>query len=461
MTGHRFDPAILREYDIRGTVGTNLSEADAHAVGRAFGTVVQRGAGAPVRVVVAYDGRLSSPGLETALVEGLVRSGANVVRVGCGPTPLMYFAVLHLGADGGIMVTGSHNPRDDNGFKFRSGPHPFFGEEITGLGALAADGAFAQGSGTIEDEDVTGAYLDALAAGFEDEGGGAQLVLGWDAGNGATGAVLPQLVRRLPGRHVLLNEEVDGTFPAHHPDPSVAENLVQLQDTVVRERCDAGIALDGDGDRIGVVDDKGRVVWADQLLAILARDVLAAHPGATVIADVKCSRVLFDEVRRLGGNPLMWRTGNAPIKRKLDKTGAPLAGELAGHIFFRSHYGLDDALYAALRLASMLSRGRPLSALVDELPAAVNTPEIRFFCPEDRKFAVIDELRDRMRAAGADVIELDGVRVGTPDGWWLVRASNTQAALVARAEAADADALKRLRATMADQLALCGIELPD
>jgi phosphomannomutase len=454
---HVFHPTILREYDIRGLVGDTLSAADARALGRAFGTRLDRDGGR--RVCVGYDGRLSSPDLEAALVEGLVATGLTVQRIGRGPTPMLYYAVHALGADGGVMVTGSHNPPDYNGFKLMLGHRTLHGREITELGELAAAGEFTEGVGSDERTMVMADYVDALAAGF---GGGRALTVAWDAGNGAAGEVLTRLAARLPGRHVLLNETIDGTFPAHHPDPTVTENLVQLQETVSAEKCDLGVAFDGDGDRIGIVDGAGRIIWGDQIIALLAREVLAAQPGATVIADVKASQMLFDEIARLGGTPLMWRTGHSLIKSKMAELGAPLAGEMSGHIFFADRwYGFDDALYVAVRFLALAAQSdASVVELHDSLPVMVNTPELRFECPEERKFEVISEVQERLAAAGAEVNDIDGVRVSTPDGWWLLRASNTQAVLVARCEAADDAGLARLKDQLVEQLHQSGIEPP-
>ena len=457
--GHVFEPTILREYDIRGIVDTTLTEADATAIGRAFASIVL-GRGGGRRICVGYDGRISSPRLEAALVDGLISAGIEVLRVGLGPTPMLYYAVFRHDADGGVMITGSHNPPDHNGFKMMIGKNAFYGADIVELGRVAADGAFAEGAGTVRDTPVFDDYVARLAEGVA--GQGRELKVAWDAGNGAAGAAMAALTARLPGTHLLLNERIDGTFPAHHPDPTVAENLVQLIETVRAEGCDLGIGFDGDGDRIGVVDGRGRIVWGDQLLALLSADVLARHPGATIIADVKASQVLFDEIARLGGTPLMWRTGHSLIKSKMAEVGAPLAGEMSGHIFFADdYYGFDDALYAAVRLLRLVARSdASLDQLRDRLPDAVNTPELRFDCADERKFAVVDEVRARLSDEGADVVDIDGVRVRTDDGWWLLRASNTQAMLVARCEAANDDGLARLKSDLAGRLAACGVVPP-
>src|SRR5947208_4580969 len=349
---HRFDPSILREYDIRGVVGKTLFAADAHALGRAFATTVAQAGGK--KVAVGYDGRLTSPELDAALVDGLAAGGVDVVRTGRGPTPMLYFAAATLGVDGGIMVTGSHNPPDHNGFKLVLGGKAFFGEAIQKIGEAALKlGPPGAKRGEATQHSVFNDYVARLAKDYD---GTRPLKVAWDCGNGATGEVVVELTKTLPGRHILLNEIIDGTFPAHHPDPTVAENLVQLQQAVKDNRCDLGIGFDGDGDRIGVVDAQGRILWGDQLLIVLAADVIRVQPRATIIADVKASQVLFDEIARVGGTPLMWRTGHSIIKSKMAEIGAPLAGEMSGHIFYADrYYGYDDSLYAVSRLSG--SRG--------------------------------------------------------------------------------------------------------
>jgi len=454
---HAFDPTILREYDVRGIVGKTLSAADAKAVAMALGTLVRRQGGR--RVAVGYDGRLSSPDLEAAVVAGLEAVGIQALRVGLGPTPMLYFAVHHLDADGGIMITGSHNPPEYNGFKLMLGKKAVFGDVIQELGTIAAEGAFAAaGGGGSERHDIMDVYLDRLLRDFEGPG---DLTVAWDPGNGAAGEATRRLTARLPGRHLLINETIDGTFPAHHPDPTVPKNLVQLQALVAAEKCDLGIAFDGDGDRIGAIDGQGRILWGDQLMLLLARDILAARPGATIIADVKASQTLFDGIAALGGRPLMWKTGHSLIKSKMAETGAPFAGEMSAHLFFADKfYGFDDALYAAVRLLSALKGwGRGLAAFRDSLPAVVNTPELRFPCPEERKKPVISEVKARLRATAASVDDTDGVRVTDADGWWLLRASNTQDVLVARCEAADEEGLRRLVAQLEAQLSASGVAM--
>ena len=451
---HQFHPTSLREYDIRGIIGETLGEDDAYAIGRGFGTRVARAGGS--KVVVGYDGRLSSPGLEAALVRGLNDSGIHAVRVGEGPTPMLYYAEAVLDVDGGIQITGSHNPANYNGFKMVFQHGPFFGKDILNLGELAAAGDWVEGTAGSEHVEIMDQYVQRLVQDFD----GKAFRIGWDAGNGAAGPVVEKLVKLLPGEHFTLFTDVDGNFPNHHPDPTEEKNLADLRSLVAEKGLDFGVAFDGDGDRIGAIDGEGRIIWGDQLLAIFAEPVLKEVPGATIIADVKASQALFDRVAELGGKPLMWKTGHSLVKSKMKETNSPLAGEMSGHIFFKhQYYGFDDALYSAVRLiraASVL--GKSVTQLRGEMPAMVNTPEMRFQVDESRKFAVVDEVLARLKAAGAKVNDTDGARVNTPDGWWLLRASNTQDVLVARAEARDSAGLERLMAQIDEQLALSGLK---
>jgi phosphomannomutase len=451
---------MLREYDIRGIVGRTLHPADAFAIGRVFGSIVARNGG--TRVAVGYDGRLTSPELEQALVDGLRASGMEALRIGRGPTPMLYYTATKLETDGAVMVTGSHNPPDYNGFKMMLGRKPFFGQQILQIGALAETGdVVEEAAGGEQKIDIAEDYVSRLLSDWD--GGDRMLKVVWDNGNGAAGDVLEKLVASLPGEHIVLNGEIDGRFPAHHPDPTVPANLAQLIAEVRDQKADIGIAFDGDADRIGLVDDTGAILFGDQLMVLLARDVLKTNPGATIIADVKASQVLFDEVAKAGGTPLMWKTGHSLIKSKMAETGSPLAGEMSGHIFFADRwYGFDDALYAAVRTLGILARMTgTLSAVRKALPHVINTPEVRFDCDDRRKFAVIEEVAARLSAEGAKVSEIDGVRVQTADGWWLLRASNTQAVLVARCEATTEPGLDRLKAALVKQLAASGLAEPD
>lgn len=459
---HQFNPSILREYDIRGVIGETLGADDARAIGRSFATMLRRAGGRTV--AVGYDGRTSSTMLEAALVEGLNASGCDVVRIGMGPTPMLYYAEASAEeVDGGIQITGSHNPANYNGFKLVFQGRPFFGSDIRRLGEIAAAGDWLDGAGKAETNYVLNDYIERLLgalAGIGQAGLGA-LRIGWDAGNGAAGPAVEALTGRLAGEHHLLFTQVDGTFPNHHPDPTVEANLSDLKALVAAKQLDFGVAFDGDGDRIGVVDGLGRVIWGDQLLMIYAEDLLKRRPGATIIADVKASRALFDHVAACGGAPLMWKTGHSLIKSKMKEVSSPLAGEMSGHIFFADeYYGYDDALYAALRLIAASARlGKSVTQLRSAMPQLLNTPELRFQVDEDRKFAAMEEIRARMAedAGGAQVDTTDGVRVTTDDGWWLLRASNTQDVLVARAESGSEAGLARLIAQIDAQLTASGI----
>lgn len=457
---HQFHPSVLREYDIRGTIGKTLGPDDAYALGRSFATRVLRDGRRTV--AVGYDGRLSSPMLEEALVAGLCASGADVIRIGLGPTPMLYFACASLQqVQDGVQITGSHNPADQNGFKvvFRGGP--FFGPDILELGRLAARGDWALGDGTTEQVNIMDAYVERLLAGLAGIAPDALagLKIGWDAGNGAAGPVVARLIERLPGHHLALHTRIDGTFPNHHPDPSVDANLADLRAAVAQGQLDFGLAFDGDGDRLGVIDARCRSLAGDQLLMLLAEDVLKRQAGGAVIADIKTSAALFDRVRALGGAPLMWKAGHSHIKSKMKETGAVLGGEVTGHVFLADdYYGFDDALYAAVRvIAAVVRLGRTVAELLDAMPAMVNTPELRFAVEEARKFAVIEEVRARLAAAGADMVAIDGVRVTMPEGWWLLRASNTESMLTARAESDSAEGLAAVLAALDAQLAASGI----
>jgi phosphomannomutase len=457
---YQFHSTVLREYDIRGIIGETLGPDDARAIGRGFGTLLRRDLGDDVvpLVAVGYDGRVSSPILEHALVEGLTASGCNVRTVGMGATPMLYYAEASAEeVHGGIQITGSHNPANYNGFKMVFRGRPFFGADIQRLGAMAAEGDWLSGAGTVEAVEILHEYVENMLGALAgiDRAALEHLTVAWDAGNGAAGPALELLAARLPGTHHLLYTEVDGNFPNHHPDPTA-----DLKAVVAEKSCDFGIAFDGDGDRIGAIDGEGRVIWGDQLLMIYAEDLLGKLPNATIIADVKASRALFDHVEAHGGRALMWKTGHSLIKSKMKEVSSPLAGEMSGHVFFADdYYGFDDALYAGVRLIAASARlGKSVTQLRGEMPAMLNTPELRFQVDESRKFAAIAEVKARMANSPDQVNDTDGVRVTSADGWWLLRASNTQDVLVARAESDTPAGLERLLAKIDEQLQLSGLE---
>ncbi|HJS90736.1 MAG TPA: phosphomannomutase/phosphoglucomutase [Steroidobacteraceae bacterium] len=451
-TAADINPELVRSYDLRGVYGRQLDLGDARQLGLAYAAWAR--ARALRRIAVGRDGRLSSPELERALIEGLVAGGMLVHRIGLGPTPQLHFAVETYGLDGGIMVTGSHNPRDENGFKLLIGSEPVHGETLRAL--VAARGSPAAG-GACVDFPVSQAYVTRLQA----QARAGRLTVVWDCGNGAVGALIKRLTQGLPGRHFLLNSKVDGRFPSHHPDPSVAANLRELRTMVLAHEADLGIAFDGDGDRLGVVDESGAIVWPDQVLLFLAAEVLNAAPGACIVGDVKSSRVLFEGVTCLGGRALMAPSGYVRVREAMRRAQAPLAGEMSGHIFFAECWqGTDDALFAAVRLLDCL--GRNAGSLGDfrrNLPPTATTPELRLPCPEERKSGVLREVAARLAAVGAPVDTTDGLRVSEPEGWWLLRASGTEPKLSVRCEAADESGLERLRQAVGKHLAACGIEL--
>lgn len=449
--GHAaINPALRRSYDLRGQVGATLTEADAWGVGRAFAALAR--ARGLATLAVSRDGRLSSEALEGALVQGLVEAGARVVRLPPGPTPVVSFAIERLGLDGGVMVTGSHNPPDQNGFKLMLGGDPLHGAPLE---ALWEQQGLAAGGGSVEEADLTEEYLQAVLA----EAGETPVAAVWDCGNGVAGPIVGRLVERLPGSHRIIFGEVDGRFPNHHPDPSVPENLRDLADAVRTGGADLGIAFDGDGDRIGLVDGSGAIVWPDQMLLLLAQDVLRERPGAAVVADVKSSAVLLDGISAAGGRPVMGPSGYVLVRERMLAEDAPLAGEMSGHIFFRDRWhGSDDGIYVAMRVLGALSRrGGTLRDFHEVLPRTAATPEIRLPCPDDAKDAVIERVAARLDGS-AQVDRTDGLRVSGPDGWWLVRASGTEAKVTVRCEAADEAALARLKAGLADALRAAGVD---
>jgi phosphomannomutase / phosphoglucomutase len=442
-------PEIFREYDIRGVVGRDLDAEASEVIARAFGTYL-RAAGVR-EAVIGHDNRASSPALYAAALGGLRAAGCDVTAIGLAITPMLYFALHHLRIDGGMMVTASHNPPEFNGFKLAHGPGTLYGPQIQRVREIAESGEMSRGAGRVEE----GAILPAYASILEERIrlGPRRLRVALDCGNGTAGAFAPDILRRWGCEVLPLYCDPDPAFPHHHPDPVEPRNLTDLIRLVRDAHADLGIGLDGDGDRIGVVDDSGQILWGDLLMALFWREVLAAHPGAVALVEVKCSQALIDEIRRLGGRPEFTRTGHSLIKARMREIGAVFTGEMSGHMFFADeYYGYDDAVYAAGRLLRILSNTpRPLSALAAEIPHYYTTPEIRVACPDDRKFQVVQDLVREFQAR-FEVIDVDGARVVFPDGWGLVRASNTQPVLVVRAEGKTPEALRRIQAVLEEAL---------
>ncbi len=435
------NPEIYREYDIRGIIGEDIKEDEFIILGRGFGTYFNRWGRR--RIVVGRDCRLSSPRIRDELTEGILSTGCNVVDVGICPTPILYFAIRHLKADGGIMITASHNPPHYNGFKVCSGFDTIYGEEIQGLRRLIEEGNFVSGKGALSSDEIVGPYIDMIKADIEISPG---IRVGFDGGNGTGGPVGVKLLKSLGCEVHDLYCDMDGLFPNHIPDPTVLENMKDLIDEVRRCHLDLGIGVDGDGDRIGVVDGSGNIVFGDMLLLIFARDILVDHPGATIISEVKSSDRMYKDVEARGGNPIMWKTGHSLIKDKMRKTKAVLAGEMSGHMFFADRYfGYDDAIYASCRLLEILSKtGKSIEQLLADVPKAYTTPEIRLECPDAKKFEVVERLKNEF-SKHYEIIDVDGVRIVFDDGWGLVRASNTQPALVLRFEAQSKERLDEMR----------------
>ena len=465
-----FNPEIFREYDIRGIADRDLTDPVIELLGRAFAEYL-RPSGIN-RVTLGYDARLSSPRLRDALGRGLTASGFDVIDIGLCPTPALYFSLYHLKPGAGIMITGSHNPAEFNGFKLCVGKDTIYGAEIQKLseimGSLRDSAGRSQGKegkGTITKHPIIPDYVSYLKGMFR-EYHDVPLSVVLDSGNGTAGLVAPEVLRAM-GCHVMeLYSEPDGRFPNHHPDPTIPKNLETLINTVKKEHADFGLAFDGDSDRIGVVDEHGTVLWGDQLMVLFSRDILADRPGATFVSEVKCSQTMYDDIRKHGGKAIMWKTGHSLIKAKMKETGAALAGEMSGHIFFADrYYGYDDAIYAACRVVELLKKSRhqknvdvPVSSLIADLPKTFNTPEIRLDCPDALKFKVVEQVRHIYAAPAKtslpvrEVITVDGIRAVFEKGWGLIRASNTQPVLVMRFEAVDQTSLQAIRTLMEEQV---------
>ena len=444
----KINPQIYREYDIRGVVDRDLTQEVVKKLGQGFGTqMVNLGR---KELVVGRDGRLSSKPFSEALIQGILSTGCNVVDIGLCPTPVYYFSLFHFDKDGGIMVTGSHNPPEFNGFKVSVGKSTLFGEAIQNLGRLIEHGEFATGTGSLSQAEIIRHYQDYIKSNIQLQKRRRVVI---DAGNGTAGPVAGPLLRDLGCEVDGLYCEIDGRFPNHFPDPTIPENLKDLIERVKKTGADAGIGYDGDADRIGVVDDAGNIIWGDQLMILFAREILKNKKGATFVGEVKCSQNLFDDIERHGGKAIMWRTGHSLIKEKMKEEKAALGGEMSGHIFFADRYlGFDDAIYASCRLLEILSRTeKKLSHLLEDVPKTFITPEIRVACTDEIKFKVVEKVKEELRKDYA-IIDVDGVRVKFDDGWGLVRASNTQPVLVLRFEALSEKRLQEIRGLVEEKV---------
>ncbi|MFH0882671.1 MAG: phosphomannomutase/phosphoglucomutase [bacterium] len=435
---------IFRQYDIRGVVKDDLTPDVVETLGRAFGSWIRDEGGS--RMVLGRDGRTTGPGLRDAFSKGVRAAGVSVIDVGMVPTPVLYFALYHLNPDAAVQITGSHNPPEFNGFKMMLGKNTVFGEMIQDLYQRILKGKFRSGEGGYDTADVLPAYLETITKDIKLK---RPVNVALDSGNGVGGLAGPKLFHMLGCEPLELFSEVDGNFPNHHPDPTVPKNLEDIKRAVLTEKLECGIAFDGDADRIGVIDDKGNILWGDRLLALYSRYVLKAFPGATVIGEVKCSKALYEDIAKHGGKPIMWKTGHSFLKAKLREENAKLAGEMSGHMFFNDRYfGYDDAIYAAARLAEIIaSEDKPLSELLADLPVYPSTPELRVDCPDELKFKIVEEVAKHFKDR-YDVVDIDGVRVNFEHGWGLLRASNTQPVLVMRFEADTEERMQEYRSEM-------------
>jgi len=456
FTIEKFDPEVLREYDIRGVVDKNITENTAYTIGRIFGYVVYKKLKSN-NIALGYDGRLTSPKLYKALRTGLKDSGAKVYSIGVCPTPMLYFADFYLKTDAAIMITGSHNPSEYNGFKMVLNKHSFFSQNIQKFQSIISEINLEKKEGSIEELNIIDAYVSRVLKNISIK---KKLKISWDIGNGAMGVVINKVISNLKNtENILLNEEVDGNFPNHHPDPTVPKNMKQLINSVIENKCDVGLAFDGDGDRLGVVDNTGKIIWADQYMLILCSEISNIYKKPKIIMDVKCSKVFFDEAKKIGCEPLMERTGHSPIKEKMKEIKSPLSGEMSGHVCYGDDfYGYDDAMYVGLRLLRILSKDNlNLNQLINKYPKTFSTPETRFDVDETKKFKIIEDIKSRLISFKGKIIDIDGIRVEAEEGWFLMRASNTQNQLTCRVESTSMEGLKKLINVVESQLALSDI----
>lgn len=443
------NPSIFREYDIRGVADKDFDQEFAYNLGRAFARLIVDKGGK--KVSTGRDCRLSSPSLSKALVKGMIESGLEVVDIGVVTTPMVYFSLFHLGVDGGIQVSGSHNPPDQNGFKVCVGKDTIWGEAIQKVRGIIESKNYPSGKGSVKDYDLASPYQDYILKNVKLD---RPLKVVIDAGNGTAGPVAPVILKKLGCELTALYCEMDGRFPNHHPDPTVEKNVAELRQRVLGEKADVGIAYDGDADRIGLIDDKGSIIWGDIIMVLLSRALLKEVPGATVIGEVKCSHRLFDDIAAHGGKPLMWKAGHSLIKAKMKEVGAQLGGEMSGHIFYKHRwFGFDDAVYTSCRVLEILSQtDRKLSELLSDVPPAFSTPEIRIQSSDEKKFGIVDKVKDHFMKLGYKINDVDGMRLMFEDGWGLVRASNTQPMLVMRFEAESEPRLDEIRKLVEDQV---------
>ena len=458
MESHTFNKTILREYDIRGIIKKNLNLIDALFLGKSFATLLKRNK--LKNVVIGYDGRLSSVKIEKELVKGLVSKGIKVYKIGLVPTPLLYFSMYSNKLDSGIMITGSHNPPSYNGFKMLLKNKNIVGKDILDIAKISSKGEFCKNKkGEVKKISMMNKYLLFLINSANIK---KNVKVAWDPGNGSSGKIISYLTKKLNGKHYLINEKIDGTFPAHHPDPTVLKNLKQLINLVKKKKCDFGFAFDGDGDRLGVIDDKGKIIFADKIVAFLAKDVLLGKPNSKIILDIKSSQIVFNEIKKLKGRPIFWKTGHSLIKEKMKEIKATFAGEMSGHIFFADkYYGFDDAIYASIRFLNLFSdSNKSLSKIFNNMEKSFNTPELRFKSTETEKFLIVEKLKKILKKDKKKFISIDGVRYSTKDGWWLVRASNTQNIIVARCEAYSKENLNKVKLNLRKNLKKCCFEVP-
>ena len=458
MENHTFNKTILRAYDIRGIFEKDLNLIDALFLGKSFATLLKKKK--LKNVVIGYDGRISSLKIEKELVKGLLSKGIKVYKIGLVPTPLLYFSMYSNKLDSGIMITGSHNPPSYNGFKMLLKNKNIFGKDILDIAKISSKGEFCKNKkGKVKKISMMNKYLLFLINSANIK---KNVKVAWDPGNGSSGNIISYLTKKLNGKHYLINEKIDGTFPAHHPDPTVLKNLKQLINLVKKKKCDFGFAFDGDGDRLGVVDDRGKIIFADKIVAFLAKDVLLGKPNFKIILDIKSSQIVFNEIKKLKGRPIFWKTGHSLIKEKMKEIKATFAGEMSGHIFFADkYYGFDDAIYASIRFLNLFSdSNKSLSKIFNNMEKSFNTPELRFNSTETEKFMIVKKLKKILKKEKKKFIAIDGVRYSTKEGWWLVRASNTQNIIVARCEAYSKENLNKVKLNLRKNLKKCCFEVP-